>query len=124
MGAAARGLDARSVATSGIAAILLELGRTFHSRCRASLKPEPPAPDASEYMETGDHFSQTGTTSTDDDDSDFEPDFEMPPQNISQQRQPASASPTFHCIMPLCDWTGACYIRSLASQWETRYRRV
>ena len=32
---------ALAVASSGIAAILLELGRTFHSRCKASLKPAP-----------------------------------------------------------------------------------
>ena len=35
----AKGEIALAVASSGIAAILLELGRTFHSRCKASLKP-------------------------------------------------------------------------------------
>ena len=35
------GAIALAVASSGIAAILLELGRTFHSRCRASLKAMP-----------------------------------------------------------------------------------
>ena len=35
----ADGHIALAVASSGIAAILLELGRTFHSRCKASLKP-------------------------------------------------------------------------------------
>ena len=37
----AKGEIALAVASSGIAAILLELGRTFHSRCKASLKPAP-----------------------------------------------------------------------------------
>ena len=40
-GVRAKGQIALAVASSGIAAILLELGRTFHSRCRASLKPQP-----------------------------------------------------------------------------------
>ena len=40
----AQGKIALAVASSGIAAILLALGRTFHSRFKASLKPEEGAP--------------------------------------------------------------------------------
>ena len=40
-GVRSKGGIALAVASSGIAAILLELGRTFHSRCKASRQPAP-----------------------------------------------------------------------------------